>query len=178
MNFFFCERQSLHGHEMGKLKTPSTNNSTLVTMLEAESLPSFDKTALSALTEKIEKGLGKDKSRSHTGEIASRNHTHDSKRSQTIDADAKTSTKARPSVKGRGTKRDALGNMKMGGNHSKPKNQKPRREQDTGAALLQEILALGGTEDDFDLSTIGGPASVPPVSPTRWEREGFIPIRL
>jgi len=136
---------------MAKLKTASTNKSHLAAMLEAESLPSFDEKALFTLTEKIEKEFGKDKSRPHLGEIASRNHTRDSKTSRPIDSDIKTSKKLRPPEKGGGTKRDAQGNMKLGDNHRKAKNQKPRREQDVGATLMQEILALGGTEDDFNL---------------------------
>ncbi|KAL3420690.1 CBF/Mak21 family protein [Phlyctema vagabunda] len=111
---------------------------------------SFDENALSALTEKIEKGFNKSGSKSSTAEVAKA-----SPKSKNVKSADSSSKKQAKSDSGRGTKRDAQGNAKAGGSGSGGQKTGSKTQGATSTndreILLQEILALGGTEDDLDL---------------------------
>ena len=123
---------------MGKNKNSSAKRAKAAAKPDADDFPSFDEQALSALTEKIEKGLG---NKGEKQETAGKGR----------DSEGSKSKKANASQNGRGTKRDAQGNAKNSGSRSQPTPHKNGGGQDDGSVLLQEILALGGTEDDLDL---------------------------
>lgn len=119
-----------------------------------DSLPKFDENALSALTAKIEKGFGgsKDESQIKSDAVNGKQKEGKSdKKSKT--ANAKSKDKVPELV--RGTKRDAQGNAKSNGKAApKDKSAKSKYQngdKDARAVLLEEILALGGTEEDLDL---------------------------
>lgn len=110
-----------------------------------DGLPSFDAKALSELTEKIDHGLKKTTPKTKN------------ERANTSEASKKSSSATRErSETGRGIKRDSQGNAKA--NH---RSHGSKLSKDTKAisgstgndreVLLQEILALGGTEEDLDL---------------------------
>jgi ribosome biogenesis protein MAK21 len=111
------------------------------------SIPSFDENALSALTARIEKGFGAEKSQqvvdNNRGQRGSRGTKH-----ETV---VKSQSKTKPAELARGTKRDVRGNAKVVGGEKPSTKQKNRRGIDDRAILLKEILALGGTEEDLDL---------------------------
>ncbi|PBP24483.1 CCAAT-box-binding transcription factor [Diplocarpon rosae] len=116
----------------------------------------FDEQALSALTDKIEKEFGKTKpAKAFQPDTLNR----DRKPEQ---SDRKFKEGNDKGVKGngkylelsRGTKRDAHGNAKLGGkamSRTRPANEKSNGSKDEKSVLLEEILALGGTEEDLDL---------------------------
>lgn len=120
-----------HGTNTGKASkkvkpnTPSKNSS-------AQSLPSFDESALSALTEKIEKGFNKGASSDAVQKSAKKDKKKPNGASQSKDTAP-------------GKKRDAEGNVKTTTKSNKA------AEGSSRDILLQEILALGGTEEDLDL---------------------------
>jgi ribosome biogenesis protein MAK21 len=118
----------------------------------ANGLPSFDESALNALTEEIEqgfnsakssKGIQKQKQKLHNQGDASGGQNQNS---QTL----------KSNTEPHGKKRDAQGNIKKAKSENiplptgavPPKSGKSSIERD---ALLKEILALGGTEEDLDL---------------------------
>ena len=116
-------------------------------------LPSFDEKALGALTEKIEKGFGKSPASQHQPYSVDRSQQRarkEQKGSNSPTITSKTKTQAR------GVKRDAHGKAKVA-EHANPKSRNQPRDHNNGTdtgdrvALLQEILALGGNEDDLDL---------------------------
>jgi ribosome biogenesis protein MAK21 len=119
----------------------------------AESLPAFDEKALLSLTEKIEKGFGKSKSPQHKPE--NRNQTQRKPNNSANSDPSKPKDKAKGLEPKQGNKRDARGNRKQLNEESKkgvrskrPQNENTKDEKDI---LLQEILALGGTEEDLQL---------------------------
>jgi ribosome biogenesis protein MAK21 len=120
-----------HGTNTGKASkkvkpnTPSKNSS-------AQSLPSFDESALSALTEKIEKGFNKGASSDAAQKPAKKDKNKPNGAPQSKDTAP-------------GKKRDAEGNVKTTAKSNKA------AEGSARDILLQEILALGGTEEDLDL---------------------------
>ncbi|KFY47351.1 hypothetical protein V495_01985 [Pseudogymnoascus sp. VKM F-4514 (FW-929)] len=120
-----------HGTNTGKASkkvkpnTPSKNSS-------EQSLPSFDESALSALTEKIEKGFNKGASSEAAQKPAKKDKNKPNGASQSKDTAP-------------GKKRDAEGNVKTTAKSNKA------AEGSARDILLQEILALGGTEEDLDL---------------------------
>ena len=123
-------------------------------------LPSFDEKALSALTEKIEKGLEQSKVPQQSRDTSSGKHKQGKESKGRPDSNSK--TKPTKSELNRGTKIDAQGNVKgsgqeKAGNASRASKKTDGGAKDGGAMLLQEILALGGTEEDLDL--IAGAAS-------------------
>jgi ribosome biogenesis protein MAK21 len=144
---------------MGKHRKPSWK-SAVPSKADTDVLPSFDEKALSALTEKIEKGFGKSKAPQQLGNTGSGSHKKGKQSNGRSDSDSK--AKGKNPEHHRGTKRDAHGNVKAGG---KAKAESSSRESNTNnggakddrAALLKEILALGGTEEDLDL--VAGAAS-------------------
>lgn len=145
---------------MGKHRKPSAKGLGPATKADANVLPSFDEKALSALTEKIEKGFGKRKAPQQLRDPDSGDHKKGKLGNERRDSDSKTKTgKAEDN---RGTKRDAQGNVKnagkrkteSGGRDTENKNRGTKDDRDT---LLKEILALGGTEEDLDL--VAGAAS-------------------
>lgn len=133
-----------HGSNTGKASkkvkpnTPSKNSS-------AQSLPSFDESALSALTEKIEKGFNKGANSDAAQKPAKKDKNKPNGAAHSKDSAL-------------GKKRDAEGNVKTPTKSNKATERKPKQAEGGAAAegsardiLLQEILALGGTEEDLDL---------------------------
>lgn len=119
----------------------------------AEKLPSFDEKALHALTGKLEKGFGASKT--------PQNETDGKGQAQKKTNNAPRPDQSKPKNKGKapepskGNKRDARGNRKpqsgesTNGNHAT--NTQNGNTKDEKEVLLQEILALGGTEEDLQL---------------------------
>lgn len=112
----------------------------------SQSIPSFDEKALSALTEKIEKGFNKEKG------------PESAPKSQKQNKNSAKQKNANPASRANGIalgkKRDAEGNVKSG--RDAERKSKPFDSAATGSAsardiLLQEILALGGNEEDLEL---------------------------
>lgn len=109
-------------------------------------LPVFDENALSTLTEKLDKGLNKGR-KSRDDNLNMKND------------DSVTSEKARKFAESSsqsmtGKKRDAKGNIKESttSNSTEAGHEiSNKKTNDERQILLQEILALGGTEDDLDL---------------------------
>jgi ribosome biogenesis protein MAK21 len=119
----------------------------------AENLPSFDERALLALTEKIEKGLGANKDPQHdpNGRSQMQRKANDGSR---LDQ-TKLKSKANLPEPSKGNKRDARGNRKPPSGEStsggRSTHRQNRENKDRKEVLLQEILALGGTEEDLQL---------------------------
>ncbi|KAH6678150.1 CBF/Mak21 family-domain-containing protein [Halenospora varia] len=112
---------------------------------------SFDDQALSALTAKIEQGLANGKTPEKVADAPSKK---DKKRKSEIGLNAPQQSKANGFEPARGTKRDSSGNAKTNGKtkgQNKKENKKTATSDDARSILLQEILALGGTEEDLDL---------------------------
>jgi ribosome biogenesis protein MAK21 len=136
---------------MGKKRKRSAND--LESASSAVQLPSFDESALSALTNKIEIGFrnaaapGQDpQDRSALRSENTRNLIEGAQK-------VKSDTEDRVSGKYR---RDAQGiaQKQTGGGSKIPKNRvdgHSGKSEGERNVLLQEILALGGTEDDLDL---------------------------
>jgi ribosome biogenesis protein MAK21 len=144
---------------MGKRKNAARKDSKAATNADG-GLPSFDEKALSALTEKIEKGLEQSKAPQQSRDTSSGKHKQGKESKGRPDSNSR--TKPTKSELNRGTKRDAQGNVKgsgqeKAGNANRASKKTDGGAKDGGAMLLQEILALGGTEDDLDL--IAGAAS-------------------
>ncbi len=122
---------------------------------KSDSFATFDEQALSALTEKIDHEFGKSKSEhERQSDTANRSHRHEKPGIEVKYKGAKGKVKTQGPA--RGTKRDAYGNEKLAGKAvttSQPGHAKNRsgKEMDGRAVLLEEILALGGTEEDLDL---------------------------
>lgn len=131
---------------MGKHRKPAKPSGAKVSTKSNEDIPSFDENALSALTFKIEKGFAEGNKPNKPTESNAKSTKQDKVKKSTISTDSKQKPKAQES--GRGTKRDAQGNAKgkQDGVSSKASKSGDERE-----LLLQEILALGGTEEDLDL---------------------------
>ncbi|KAL2067084.1 hypothetical protein VTL71DRAFT_1508 [Oculimacula yallundae] len=135
-----------------------------------DSLASFDEQALTALTAKIEKGFGKHTSKVDAhgqGKSAEAFEANGGPRREKSSKSLKTKSKDNAGKKSqgesktkapelvRGTKRDATGNAKIAAKPSRKSQSQPTTSQGSDkndrATLLQEILALGGTEEDLDL---------------------------
>ncbi|KAH8592441.1 CBF/Mak21 family-domain-containing protein [Bisporella sp. PMI_857] len=112
-------------------------------------LPTFDEKTLSALTEQIEKSLDKGKAPGKSTQTPNRNK-NENKANSSNSATKHGSKVTENSENIRGTKRDAQGNAKNLQSRGKGK-QKSEHAEDDRVTLLQEILALGGTEEDLDL---------------------------
>jgi ribosome biogenesis protein MAK21 len=145
---------------MGKHRKPSAKGSGPITGADSDMLPSFDEKALSALTGKIEKRFGENTASQQSVDTGSRNYKKGKPSNGRRDSDSKIETKYPD--QNRGTKRDAHGNVKTGGKakaeSSTSVSKKQNRDiKDDRNALLKEILALGGTEEDLDL--VAGVAS-------------------
>ncbi|KAI9050750.1 hypothetical protein LZ554_004869 [Drepanopeziza brunnea f. sp. 'monogermtubi'] len=142
---------------------------------DTHTLASFDEQALSALTEKIEKEFGKTKTMTTSKKVQHdtpnlhRENEEPGQKSKPEGKDrgpkGKGKEKGKAPELSRGTKRDAHGNAKVGGKAAAAKSQKGKQSakeqngdgKDARAVLLEEILALGGTEEDLDL--VGDAAS-------------------
>ena len=118
-----------------------------------QSLSTFDEKALLALTQKIEKGFGAKKSPQQKSD--NRNEPKKKTSNTPHPNQSKPNNKTKDLETKQGKKRDARGNRKpqngesIHGEHSKrPANGNTQDERDV---LLQEILAMGGTEDDLQL---------------------------
>lgn len=136
---------------MGKNKNSSAKRPKTAPKSDAGALPSFDEQALTALTEKIEKGLGKGKAPQQAAESENRSHKQQGKSSghKHKESSSKSPRAQEPS---RGTKRDAKGNVKKAASTKHTGISLPDgNAKDDRETLLQEILALGGTEEDLDL---------------------------
>jgi ribosome biogenesis protein MAK21 len=133
---------------MGK-KSKSAKSAKIAAGENGDSLPSFDENALSALTAKIEQGLGNGEPQKAAD--APNTKQKKGKASASTAAEPK---KAKAQEAARGTKRDAHGKPKTNGKANGQKetsSSKNGDKSDEREALLQEILALGGTEEDLDL---------------------------
>lgn len=108
--------------------------------------PNFDENALNALTERIEKGL--DKTQSKSSKDKDKSSSGKSPQTHKEDKSGKVADK-KEGNNSHGKKRDARGNVKDEKKGSK--KSKDAALSDDRAQLLEEILALGGTEDDLDL---------------------------
>ncbi|KAI9644452.1 RNA-binding ribosome biosynthesis protein mak21 [Ciborinia camelliae] len=131
---------------MGKHRKPTKPSGAKVPSKSNEDIPSFDENALSALTSKIEKGFAKGNAPNKSAESTSKSPKQNKTNKSTNSTDTK--QKSKPQESGRGTKRDAQGNAKGKQNGSSSGAPKAGSEREV---LLQEILALGGTEEDLDL---------------------------
>ncbi len=114
--------------------------------------PSFDEQALSALTAKLEKDFDKGKPQKQDLPNEEQKDGGSSNSPKFGKGKSKSSV---PELK-KGTKRDAHGNAKAAGKEISKKQQTAGKSpngdgQDDRSILLQEILALGGTEEDLDL---------------------------
>ncbi|CAG8955972.1 hypothetical protein HYFRA_00008827 [Hymenoscyphus fraxineus] len=128
----------------------------------SDALPSFDDKALSALTAKIEQGFGAGKSKSKSKSKAANGDTPQPRSKKPKPANGHTraapETSAKAAENSRGTKRDLQGNAKADGKAKARKENGPGKAtskldklHDDRETLLQEILALGGTEEDLAL---------------------------
>ncbi|KAG9239478.1 CBF/Mak21 family-domain-containing protein [Amylocarpus encephaloides] len=134
---------------MARRNNKAAKGAQAVTGANGDALPSFDEKALSALTSRIEQGFGKASQQSES--------TPQSRPKKGQAENGSSGSKSKSVVRlpeaSRGTKRDAHGNAKAQG--------KSRSKKATGnaegngtvdrTALLEEILALGGTKEDLDL---------------------------
>jgi ribosome biogenesis protein MAK21 len=132
-----------HNNNPGKVAKITKSTGTAKSASKAQKLPAFDEGALSALTEKIEKGFQK-----ATASTPNKKGSPDS---------LSKSLKTTPRSTG-GKKRDAQGNVKPADTSKQNKSSKSETKKAKSGAktvdrdvLLQEILALGGTEEDLDL---------------------------
>lgn len=114
----------------------------------AQTIPSFDESALSALTEKIEKGFGKGKGKDSkpAQNAPKQNQNNKQEKSQA----------SRSNTIPIGKKRDRAGYVKppKGENATA---QKPAAEANGASereTLLKEILEMGGSKEDLDLMDI------------------------
>ncbi|RDL42133.1 ARM repeat-containing protein [Venustampulla echinocandica] len=136
---------------MARRNSKAVKGAKVAAAVDGETLPSFDENALSALTSKIEQGFGKGKAPPKAADAPN------PKQKKKEMHNASTATESKPTSKPettRGTKRDANGNTKVNSESKAQKIQKNRKGvqvNDDKAALLQEILALGGNEEDLDL---------------------------
>ena len=136
---------------MGKHRKTSANGSKPAVQNDATDFPSFDEKALSALTEKIEKGFGKSKDPQKDAGIEK-----NARKITKVSEPSKSKYKSTIQEPDRGTKRDARGNKKShnGGNANTGSSKQQgdgKNARDDKATLLQEILSLGGTEEDLEL---------------------------
>lgn len=135
--------------KMGKKSKTAKAAKLAATGGNGDNLPSFDESALSALTAKIEQGLGNGEPQKAAD--APNTKQKKGKDSSNATADPK---KAKVSEATRGTKRDAHGKPKVNGKANGQKEPSSSKNGNNGGereVLLQEILALGGTEEDLDL---------------------------
>ncbi|KAG0649840.1 Ribosome biogenesis NOC1 [Hyphodiscus hymeniophilus] len=145
---------------MGKHRKPSGKGPGPTTKPDPEALPAFDEKALSALTEKIEKGFGKSKAPQQLVDSTGENQAKVKSSKRRLDLHSKAKTKTAKPELNRGTKRDARGDIKTNGKgkaESRESKNKNGAGKDNRDVLLKEILALGGTEEDLDL--VAGAAS-------------------
>lgn len=143
---------------MGKKSKKPTVGVSKVANSKSDTLASFDEQALSALTEKIEKEFGKTKSAKALPETTKSEGKEDkpSRKSKNERKDKGAEGKGNASELTPGTKRDAHGNAKRAGKSAAKSQKGPEKkhnggDKDARAVLLEEILALGGTEEDLDL---------------------------
>jgi ribosome biogenesis protein MAK21 len=113
---------------------------------QASRLPTFDEQALSQLTDKIEEGLNIPEADSQR-----KASSQDNKGNATITTAKSKKTKDPSHASTNGKKRDAQGNIKDSTTISNNLQAAEREEGNDRELLLQEILALGGTEADLDL---------------------------
>ncbi|OWP03258.1 hypothetical protein B2J93_2990 [Marssonina coronariae] len=138
-------------------KTKKPTNGTGVPTTKGAEFASFDEQALTALTEKIEKEFEKTKSaealQADTPNGGRKPEKSNGKSKEGRDKGAK--RKSKDLELSRGTKRDVHGNAKVGGKAIMNQKKHAKENGDGGnherAVLLEEILALGGTEEDLDL---------------------------
>jgi ribosome biogenesis protein MAK21 len=132
---------------MARRNTNSAKANKEVGQASSGNVPSFDEKALSALTSKIEKGFGAGKAQQQ-GEA---NRGHQSSNKLSGQRSSKAYSKTAPMEFARGTKRDIRGNAKAAVRGTSSVEGKNGKGNGDRAALLKEILALGGTEEDLDL---------------------------
>jgi ribosome biogenesis protein MAK21 len=119
----------------------------------AEKLPSFDEKALLALTGKLEKGFGT--SKAPQNEPSSNGQSQKKTNNASRPDQSKSKNKGKAPEPSKGNKRDARGNRKPpsgeSANGSRAANPQNGNTKDEKELLLQEILALGGSEEDLQL---------------------------
>lgn len=121
--------------------------------LDTNGLPSFDESTLSSLTDKIEKGF-RSAATSKPDPLVKRGFVPPKESRESTKRHLKAKESPKTSLTGR--KRDAEGNVKEAA-HGGPtprktaKFQNKNRQAYTRDILMQEILALGGDEDDLNL---------------------------
>jgi ribosome biogenesis protein MAK21 len=117
-----------------------------VSASNSHATPTFDENALSALTDKIERGL--DTTKAPKQKVAAK----EKKSPEKNRGENGTTPRHAISAAANGRKRDAQGNVKQKSDSKKHTNDRKKEKTPVDrAVLLQEILALGGTEDDLDL---------------------------
>jgi hypothetical protein len=117
----------------------------------AVQLPSFDESALSALTNKIERGF-------RTAALRQDPQDHIPFQSQSprnrIEGAPKSKSHTKDHVSGKNSDVQGIMREQIGGDskiHMTRADRHNRENEDEQNVLLQEILALGGTEDDLNL---------------------------
>jgi len=134
---------------MGKKRKRSANDSELAS--SAVQLPSFDKSALSALTNKIESDFRK--AAAPRQDPRNRNPLPSENRRNRIERAQRSKSSTKDRLSGKDHAQGIVREQSAGGSKI-PKSRADRRngeKEDEQNVLLQEILALGGTEDDLDL---------------------------
>ena len=150
----------------------------------ADGAPAFNENALLALTEKIEKGFATDNKPQQKTHNHAQSKNNTKKGGSSDQHNLKNKTHAQEPRQG--NKRDARGNRKPQ-NEDKAKGNKTKKPQtgnDKGDSdvLLQEILALGGTEEDLQLvadalsddEELGGSNAPPPDKSFRADLAKFV----
>jgi len=130
---------------MAKNKKSAAKRPNTASKPTSTALPSFNEQALSALTDTLDKKLGKSTAPPQIEVTANKKQGKKSN-----EAHPTGSKKLKGIESGRGTKRDAQGNAKAD-ERSHSKSKKSNGTADGRSVLLQEILALDGTEDDLNL---------------------------
>jgi ribosome biogenesis protein MAK21 len=118
----------------------------------AVQLPSFDESALSALTNKIESGFRK--TAAPRQDPRDRNPLPSENPRNRIERAQKSKSNTQDRLSGNDHHAQGIVREQSAGGSKIPKSRADRRngqKEDEQNILLQEILALGGTEDDLDL---------------------------
>ncbi|PYH44443.1 RNA-binding ribosome biosynthesis protein MAK21 [Aspergillus saccharolyticus JOP 1030-1] len=119
----------------------------------AEALPQLEESAFAGLRQKIEQRLkdqnnAKQKSKNGKGKSAPADTP---KKNQEVASKAESKPAAGNDKNNKGTKRDRNGDVIAAGETKGIGKEKPKGKEDNDDVLRQEILALGGTEEDLDL---------------------------
>lgn len=144
---------------MGKRKFSSLVTSGHAEIQNENKIPKFDERALSTLTSKIEEGLEKQKLSSEHALKRSKGKLTAKSSQPKNDRDKESisgfSKKIISKVAAKGTNqiknKNQKGNVKFSTRNSSPPQTEVEKINDKKKLLMNEILALGGTEDDLEL---------------------------